>query len=141
MDFSITFDVAAPPDRVWAVMSDIERWPQWTPSVTSIRPLSKGPLGLGSRALIRQPKLPPAVWKVVAHEPGRSFTWTSGAPGLRVTAHHFIEPTAQGTRVTLSLRFGSLLGPLFGRLTRGLNDRYLGLEAKGLKRRSEESAV
>ena len=31
-DFSIQFDVAAPPARVWEVMSDGERWADWTPS-------------------------------------------------------------------------------------------------------------
>ena len=65
-------------------MADGERWHEWTPSVRSIRFLDKGPLALGTRALIRQPRFPPAVWQVTALEPGKSFTWRSGAPGLRV---------------------------------------------------------
>ena len=40
---------------------------------------------------------------------------------------------------TLSIHFDGLLGPLWGWLTRRLNERYLGLEAAGLKRRSEET--
>jgi hypothetical protein len=53
--FSITVEIPAPPDRVWAVMADIERWSDWTPTVTSIRRLDPGPLAVGSRARIRQP--------------------------------------------------------------------------------------
>jgi hypothetical protein len=38
--------------------------------------------------------------------------------------------------VTLSIEFS---GPLVARLTRGLNERYLALEANGLKARSESA--
>jgi len=41
------------------------------------------------------------------------------------------------SRATLSLEFSGPLGPLVARLTRGLNTRYLALEAQGLKKRAE----
>ena len=135
-DFQITVDIAAPADRVWAVMADVERWPEWTPSVTRIQRLDPGPLGVGSRARIRQPGLPPATWKVSELVEGRSFTWVTRSPGVRVTAKHGLEPMAGGTRATLSLRFSGLLGALVARVTRRINERYLALEAKGLSERS-----
>jgi uncharacterized protein YndB with AHSA1/START domain len=113
--FSITTDIAAPAERVWQVMSDIDRWHEWTPSVTSIRRLDSGPFGVGSRAVIRQPKFPPVLWKITEIAPGGSFVWVSGGPGLRVVAHHWVEPTATGSRVTLSLELKGLLGGVFGR--------------------------
>jgi carbon monoxide dehydrogenase subunit G len=137
MDFAISVEIAAPPDRVWAVLSDIEKWPEWTPSITSIERLDGGPLRVGVRARIRQPKLAPALWTVSAAD-NRSFTWVTRAPGITVTASHVVEAVGTGSRVTLALKFAGLFGGLIGRLTRRLNERYLGYEAAGLKRRSEE---
>lgn len=134
--FSVTADVAAPAERVWEVMSDVERWHEWTPSITSVRRLDAGPFAVGSRALIRQPKFPPALWKVAAMVPGRSFTWVSAAPGLRVVGHHVVEPTAAGSRATLSLDLQGIFGGVWGRLTRDVTERYIALEAKGLTARS-----
>jgi uncharacterized membrane protein len=138
MAFSVTADIRATPQRVWAVLSDLEGWPEWTRSVRRIERLDAGPLIVGSRAQIRQPKLPRAIWQITSLEKGRRFTWTTRSPGLSVTAHHDIEATPEGSRVTLAIEFGGPLAPLVGWLTRGLNERYLGLEAAGLKRRSEE---
>ena len=121
-------------------MSDAERWHEWTPSVRSIRLLDKGSLAVGTRALIRQPKFPPAVWKVTAIEPGKSFTWRSGAPGMWVYGHHSVEPVAGGARATLRLHYEGALGILLARLTRAITNRYLGYEAAGLKQRSESLA-
>jgi hypothetical protein len=137
MDFSISIAIAAPAERVWTVMSDIEHWSEWTSSVTSIEHLSGGPLRVGSRARIRQPKFPPGVWRITELEPGRSFTWVTGSPLLRAVARHWVESDRDGSRAFLSLHLGGLLGPLFGWLTRDINNRYLELEANGLKRRSE----
>ena len=139
-EFSISVDIRAAPQRVWALISDIEGWPDWTPTVKSVERLDAGPLAVGSRARIRQPKLLPAVWQITSLENGSAFTWVTRSPGVSVTAHHSVEATTDGSRATLSLRFGGLLGPLVGWLTRRLNDRYLGLEAAGLKRRSEDQA-
>ena len=139
MTFSTTVEIRATPQRVWSVLSDIEGWPEWTPSVKSIERLDSGPLAVGSRARIRQPKFPPVDWRITSLEKGRGFTWSTRSPGVSVTARHFVEAAPDGARATLSIEFEGLLGPLWGWLTRRLNDRYLGLEAAGLKRRSEES--
>jgi uncharacterized membrane protein len=130
-------DIAAPPDRVWSVMSDVDRWHEWTKSVTSITRKDNGPFAVGSRAVIRQPKFPPALWKITAIDPGRSFEWTSVAPGVRVVARHGVSAIAGGTRATLSLQYHGLFGGLIARLTKGITERYLAMEANGLKARSE----
>jgi len=132
-----TIDIQAPPDRVWAAVRDIEHWSRWTPMITSIRPLDPGPLAVGTRAIVRQPKLLPARWQVTELEEGRSFTWIMRGPGISVTAGHWIEGTADRSLVTLTLDFSGPLGPLTARLTRSLNTRYLDLEARGLKKHAE----
>ena len=137
LSFSKSIDINAAPDAVLAVMSDVERWPEWTASVTSIKRLDAGPFVIGSRASIRQPKLPPALWTVSAIEPRRSFTWISKGPGILVTAHHSIDPRASGSRVTLSIRYEGLLAKLVAWMTKDINERYLAMEANGLKARCE----
>lgn len=97
MEFLKIIDIEAPADVPWAVMSDGERWPEWTASVTSVRRLDKGPLRIGSRALIRRPRFPPAVWTVTTLEPGRRFVWRSGLPGMWVYGDHAASPTATWT--------------------------------------------
>ena len=138
--FRITVDISAPLGRVWAIMAEVERWPEWTPSITSIRRRATGPLAVGQRAVVRQPRLPPALWRVTSVEPERSFTWVSSGPGFRVTGIHAVEPLPGGTQATLAIEITGLLGPLLARLTGKLTDRYIALEAAGLKRRSEANA-
>jgi uncharacterized protein YndB with AHSA1/START domain len=135
--FSTSIDIAAPPERVWAIMSDVERWHEWTASIRSIRKTHAGTLKMGSGAWVRQPKLPPAFWRVTAIEPNREFTWINKAPGIIVTARHAVEPIARGTRATLAINYDGLVHPLIVWMIGDLNDRYLALEANGLKRRSE----
>jgi len=135
--FSISVDITAPPARVWAVMSDVDRWHEWTPSVTSIKRGDDAPVGVGTKLTIRQPKFPPAFWKVTRVEPGRGFESVSPGPGFRVIARHSIEASATGSRATLSLELQGPLGGLFGSMTKGITERYLAMEAAGLKARSE----
>lgn len=136
-DYTVSIDIQAPPDRVWAIMSDVRRWHEWTPSVTSIRRLDEGPLRVGSRAMVRQPKVPPALWRVTEIEEGRRFSWVTGTPIARATGRHSVEPTPGGSRATLALEYSGLLGAFVARLLDDINRRYLTMEANGLKARSE----
>jgi len=140
-EFSISVDINAAPAVVWSVMSDVERWHEWTASITSVTRLDPGPLAIGASAHVRQPKLRPADFVVTELEPGTQFTLITKSPGVVATARHSVEPIDGGTRARLSVRFNGLLSApiawMFGRLT----DEYLALEAAGLKKRSADRAA
>jgi hypothetical protein len=110
---------------------------EWTRSITSIKKLQSGPLAVGARAHVRQPKLLPATWTVTELVEGRNFIWETHNPGLRVIGDHIVEPRDGGSRVTLPVRFDGAMAGLAGALLKNLNNHYLQLEAEGLKRITE----
>ena len=83
-DDAISID--APPTLVWRVFSDVERWPDWTASVTSLKALDGPGLAVGKRFEIKQPRLPKLVWEVTALDEGTSWTWEQRSPGGRTIA-------------------------------------------------------
>ena len=128
-----TAAVAAAPDVVWEALVDVERWPTWTPSMRRVRRLDDGPLAIGSRVRIKQPRLVPVVWTVTELEDGRSFSWAAEGAGVRSVASHAVRPMGAGTsevRLTFDQTgpMAPLMGTLLGRLTR----RYVRMEAEGL---------
>jgi uncharacterized membrane protein len=139
MRFEKTIEIAAPAQRVFDVYADVEHWPDWTASVTSVQRLDEGPLRVGSRARVRQPRLPVAVWEVTDLVPGRFFVWVARGPGLRATGSHVVEVTDHPGRVraTASLEQAGPLGLVMALATRRLTERYLTTEVEGLKRHAE----
>jgi uncharacterized membrane protein len=138
-NFRYTVEVFAPPERIWAVFVDVERWPEWTPTVTRAQRLEGGPLAVGSQTKIWQPKLTPVIWRVtVLDETAGVFTWTTSKPGIQVTATHKMETNDGGARVTLSLDYSGLVGALMAWQLKDLNWDYLTMEAAGLKQRCEQ---
>ena len=140
--YETSINIAATTDKVWFAIEDVERWPRWTASMTSVERLDRGPLARGSRARVKQPKLPPVVWTVTDLEPRRSFTWTATNPGITSVADHQLSPGPGNTvNVRLSVRQTGPLAPLLGLLASGLTRRYVNMEAEGLKRYCEADAV
>lgn len=106
-----SIDVAASPEQVWEVLVDVERWPEWTDSVSSVRPLDAGPLAVGSRVEISQPRIPTGTYTVTALEPGSVFIWEQRQPGSTVTAHHECARLPDGgTRVELRVVMTGAVG-------------------------------
>ena len=138
MNLQVSADIRAETKSVWATLVDVERWPEWTRSVDGVERLDDGEFGIGSRARIRQPRIPVAIWKVTEFESGRSFTWVSEAFGIRSVATHLLEPRGEGT-VSLTLTFAQTgwLARLVRSRAEKIAREYLTMEAQGLKRRCE----
>jgi carbon monoxide dehydrogenase subunit G len=137
--FRHSVEVAAPPERVWEVLTDVARWPERIPTVDAAELLDPPPLAVGSRARLRQPRLPEAEWTVTELVEGTSFTWSSPSPGVTVTASHAVSPVPAGTRLDLSVTVTGALAPLGWLMTRSLTRRYVETEAASLKRAAEEA--
>lgn len=137
-DFRYSVDIRVAPARVWPVLLDLERWPEWTTSVTKVQLLDTGPLILGSRVRIWQPKLMPAVWTVSSlDENRRIFTWTTSHFGFKIVAHHRVEAVNSQSRVHLALNYSGLLGAALARIYRDLNWDYIAREGNGLRKYCE----
>jgi uncharacterized membrane protein len=141
MNTDSSVEIEAPASVVWDVFIDVERWPDWTASVDALTALDGPDIRIGNRFEIKQPRLPKVVWEVTDLTPGSSWTWRQRSLGATTLATHVV--TAQGPNRTLVEQRIDQRGPLgiiMGGLMRRLTRRYLGIEAEGLKARSEQRA-
>ena len=129
--------IDAPPEVVWAVTVDVEQWPEGTPTVKSAKRLEGGAFGLGSRALLKQPAQPEAVWTVVEFVEGERFAWESRRQGIRFVGSHLVRPDGNGTLSRLQVEANGSAAVLL-RPFLFLPMRWsLAQENQGLKRRCE----
>jgi len=141
MQFETRIEIAAAREQVWATLIDVERWHDWTKSVTGIELLTGAPLSASSRVRIKQPRLKALEWDVTEFAPNEVFNWTSSTFGVTsVGSHRITAGPADRVTVTLALHQTGFLAPLVGFLTGRLTRRYIDMEANGLKARSEARA-
>lgn len=140
MERQLTAQVAAPPGDVWRLFVDVERWPELTESMREVRRLDSGPFRVGSEAMIKQPRLARARWKVTDLEPGRSFTWETTAVGVTTVGGHVVEPNEHGSTITLFLHQTGLLAGIVERLVGARATRYLSMELEGFCRAATNGA-
>jgi hypothetical protein len=140
MKVALCIDIAASAQRVWEVMRYLEKWPTWAASMSSAERIGEqgGAFGVGSKARIRQPRLPVMIWEVTEFDPGRGFVWQTKSWGAVTRAEHWITSTDGGSRVVLRVEITGLLEPLFRPWLTKMTRRNVETEAQGLKRRSEE---
>jgi uncharacterized membrane protein len=134
-----TVTIDAPTRLVWDVFSDVEQWPQWTPTVTRLIGLDGPNIAVGKRFEIKQPRMPKLVWEVTEVNPGVSWTWAQRSPGGSAIARHDVVAESEcRTLVRQEIDQRGPFGVLVGRLMLRMTRRYLDLEAQGLKARSEQ---
>ena len=140
-EVSAEIDIDAPAERVWEVLTDFARYPEWNPFLPSVA----GELTSGASFIVR---IAPPRGRAMTFRPtllevekNRELSWLGRLllPGLFDGEHHFvIEP--QGERSVRFVQrevFTGLLVPLFGSaIGKALN----GFEAmnRALKERVEK---
>ena len=133
MEYRVTATAGAPPAQVYRLFIDVERWPELTQSMRSVRRLDGGPIQVGSQAMVRQPRLPSSRWRVTALEPDRRFTWETTAGGVTTVGDHRVEPDGAGSRITLTVSMHGPLSGVMGPLMGGIARRYASMELEGFR--------
>lgn len=105
---TVSMDVAAPPEKVYDLVSDITRMGEWSPECQRCS-WARGATGpeVGARFWARNKGRRGPSWvnmpKVVAAERGREFAFNRSGPGIgSYTWRYRFEPVDGGTRVTES---------------------------------------
>jgi uncharacterized membrane protein len=138
MQVEKTIEIDAPQQRVWDVLSDLEAWPSRIETVDAVELLTPAPITKGSRVRLKQPKLPEGTWDITVWDAPSYFEWTQKTGGVTSVAGHFVDAMGEGrARLTLTLDFRGFLIPVIALFYRGLTNRYMNLEAEGMKRAAE----
>jgi uncharacterized membrane protein len=140
MRWTETVLIDAPVAVVWRLTTDVEGWPAISPTITTVERLDDGPLRVGSRARIKQPGQPTAVWTVTEFEPDAGFSWRTVRPGLVLTGTHRVTAEPKGCRNTLHLDASGPLSRPLGLLLGGVFRKVLRTENAGFKAAAERRA-
>ena len=137
---SSSIEIAAPPERVWRVLTDFASYPQWNPFIQSL----SGPLAIGERLSVRiklsggkSMTFRPTVLLV---EENRKVRWMGRLllPGIFDGEHHFeLAPTTSGSSFSQEEKFSGILVRMMGAAT--FQQTQLGFVEmnKALKQRAE----
>ena len=135
--FAHTVETAAPPERVWALWTDVAGWPTWDLELKAAE--LSGPFAVGAEGRLTPVAGPRSRFAVTAVEPGRSYTietalplgalrirrsWTATADG-RTAFTHAVSFHGVGGRLLarrLGPRFRRALPDVMGRLARLAED-------------------
>ncbi|MEU0542362.1 SRPBCC family protein [Nocardia sp. NPDC005978] len=94
-----TIDIAATPEQVWSVISDLKRMPEFSPQCIRMQPLGKVKTGTWTVNLNKDgAKVWPTTSRIVRFEPNRALAFRMTEN--RTIWSYTLEPTAEGTRVT-----------------------------------------
>ena len=132
-----SIDIAAPPEKIYELVSDITRMGQWSPECVRCS-WTKGATGpaVGARFKAKNKARRGPAWfntpTVTVAEPGREFAFNRNGPGIgSYTWRYVMAPTPAGTRLTESFDAERPLGSAMTWLTEkwtGSTDRDADLQ-------------
>ncbi len=138
--FRAQTQIDASPERIWRILTDAPRYPEWDPTVDRI----EGRIAAGEKITAYTKLSPGRAFPVTVSEfePGRKMTWSSGMPlGLFKGVRTFTLTPRDDGQVDFSLReeFSGPLLALIGRSLPDMNEPFAQFAA-GLKSEAERAA-
>jgi hypothetical protein len=119
IELRTSIDIAAPPERVWQVLTELAAYPEWNPFIVR----AEGSVAVGERLSLRmQPVGARRVTvrpTVVEATPGRRLRWLGrfGFPGVFDAEHSFTISgrTGDGVQLVQEEQFRGVLARLMSR--------------------------
>lgn len=147
-DVAVTRAVAAPPERVWAVLTDLDGARDFLPGLVSIERLSGPEYGVGTRWRETRKmfgKEASEEMEVVEVEPNRSTQMHAFNSGMFYKSGFRLTPTAGGTDLEMYLvgdfhnatAFQKLLGKIMGRMGAKATEKSIVDELAAIAREAE----
>ncbi len=133
----------APPDRVFAAMTDIERWPDMISGITATEKLTEGPVGIGTRlreTRVMMGKDRTEEMEITAFEAGKGFTMGCRSCGCDISFVHRLTPDGGGTHFELESitrpisLFAKLTAPIMGVMMKGTMTKCMDKDYADLER-------
>jgi hypothetical protein len=137
---SATIQIDAPPEAVWAVLTDLSRYPEWNPLFRE----ASGQVAAGNRIKLRSVhpangRLMTVKPKITVADPGAELRWVSSLPGIISGEHRFaLTPADGGTRLEQSETFRGLLTAFPGKTFANAEVSFRALN-EALKKRAERT--
>lgn len=137
---SATIHIDAPPQAVWAVLTDLGRYPEWNPLFRE----ASGQVAAGNRITLRSVhpangRMMTVRPKITVADPDTELRWESTLPGIISGEHRFtLTPEGGGTRLEQSETFRGLLAAFPLKTFTQAETSFQGLN-EALKQRAEGS--
>ncbi|TML64116.1 MAG: cyclase [Actinobacteria bacterium] len=138
--------VAAPPDELFAVVTDFERYPEWAVDIKHVQVLERDSEGRGVRVAFRAAAMGRSTSYTLAYDYSKApaeLSWAleRGDITRRLDGTYVFDPTPDGaTEVTYKLAV-ELVVPLPGFIKSRAEGRILANALRDLKARAEGSAA
>lgn len=135
-------EISASPEKVWSILSDFHKYPEWNPFIKDLQ--GKAKVGEKLKVRISPPNskamiFQPTVKSVIEN---KEFSWLGRFlfPGIFDGEHIFkIEPTESGSLFTQKENFSGLLVPLLWKsLDRDTREGFRQMN-EALKERAEDT--
>jgi uncharacterized protein YndB with AHSA1/START domain len=134
--------IAAPPDAVWAILTNGAGYSEWNPEITAVDGTMRQGARITAHVRLGDGAVRRVGQRVQVFEAPRRMEWTGGMPfGLFIGRREFtLTSVPNGTDFRMHLYMSGLLAPM---ILKSVGDRQPEIDrfSAGLKRKAEERSV